>query len=165
MCHKTYSNIVTYHTMKSFISFLVLSILLTISTFAQKGKDDALNFIGASSGSVLYNSHLVIGLAADSYADKVYDGEMVREIVEDQLNLLANFKEQTAKLRDSGFLSNKDDILYCNDIIKITGLVEAEGESLKKYILSQAEADGDTYSKANETAWNELVRLLELDKE
>ena len=151
--------------MKSFFCFLLLSFSLMCSSFAQadKGKNDALTFIGTSSGSVLYNAHLVIGLTADAVAHKIYEADIASELTAEQISMLESFVNQLVALRSSGFLSNNDDLSFCNDIINTAGLVKKEAELLKRYVDTQSDADADKYTSANEEAWASLTVLLGLE--
>ena len=145
--------------MKKILVFFLL-VVFASSSYAQKGKNEALEAIGGSGGMLLYNTYLVIGMAADGFSKEVYTAEEAVKIVQEQLNSSEIIHQQYEALLKSGFLSDPADAEYLDELSDVFGLVRQEGEALLKYIESGQDADAIEYDTRRNQAWSEISSLL-----
>lgn len=145
------------------LGWLLLLLLFSVSGFGQKGKDAALQAIGGSVSLVLYNTYLVIGMAADGYAGNVYSAETAIELVEEQVGGIDAVKGQFEGLLDSGFLIDPNDVTYTKEVLGAFDLVDAEAEALLEYLNSGTDEAARVYEERRVVAWEEISRLLGID--
>ncbi len=130
---------------------------------AQKGKNEALEALGGSCGLLLYNSFLIVGMAADGYTSESYTSEKAAQLVGEQLGGIETIETQYNALLKSGFLTDPSDISYFKEIVDAFDLVRKEGEALVEYIKSGSDGDAAKYARFREAAWEEISRLLGME--
>ena len=149
--------------MKKIYIFLFI-VLAAIAGHAQStGKTEALTAMGGACGLLLYNTHMVLGMDADAFAEEVYNADKAIEIVAEQLGGVETILKQYDDLIHSGFLTDKEDIKFMKELVAAFGLVQDEGLALQQYIEDGTNGSAAKYDANRQTAWKEIQRLLGME--
>lgn len=146
------------------IALVVLLLLLVVSGQAQKGKTQALTALGGSCGLLLYNTHMVLGIAADAFAGEVYGVDDTRQIIGEQLGGVETVVKQYTELLNSGFITDPKDVTFMKDLLKAFALVEQEAQSLDTFVATGDVDVARTYDEDRKVAWAEIARLLGMEE-
>lgn len=148
---------------KKLIFTLMLLLALHVSYAQTADKDAALTTVGALGAVALYNTYLSIGLMADAHVNEVYDTDYINTLIDEQIGMMQNVKENLKKLLASGFLTTEDDKAFASDMVVCAGLLQDEAHAFKKYIGDLSEESANAYDTARLYAWDNIAKLLDLD--
>ncbi len=146
--------------MKIIYTLLLTSLLVVNSTYAQKGKDAALETFGSSSGLLLYNTYLALGTVSDAYAGECYKADLVKQLSQEQINSLELMVTQYNKLLESGFLTEASDKSFVTDMVVILGYLKNQAKYLNAYSESGSAEDTEKYEYNRNEAWTRISKLL-----
>lgn len=145
---------------------LLILLFLNLDLYSQtvvKGKDAALETLGATSAMLLYNTYICIGSIADGY-DKVSTKETVSSLLGEQTNDIDVIVSNYEKLLSSGFLESESDKEFIKKAIKCAGHLKTEASSFKSYVETKNKSEVDKYDSARKNAWALIEDLLGLKK-
>lgn len=129
-----------------------------------KGKDVALETLGATSGLMLYNTYITIGAMADGHSNDVYDTDFVVSMMDEQMASLNSLDTSYSELLASGFLTDPSDVEYVKDMRVAIGYLHNEAYYLKAYVRSNSESDLDNYKSYRNKAWSKIAELLGIEE-
>jgi hypothetical protein len=140
-----------------------VAVLATCSTAraqepAEAELDDRLVCIGALAASHVYTTYGYVGGVADGYASETYDGEKVRDLMREVVNLGDTNVRLLKKVREGNIVEGDKRVV--DEIIAVYGLLKQEAESLAAYAQSDDQADLDAFEAARKAAWPKIKALL-----
>jgi hypothetical protein len=144
--------------------FFLLMLALSLQVHAQSGKTEALEALGGTCGMLLYNTYLVIGATADGYGGEVYNADMAKEVVKEQLSGIENIQKQYSALIATEFLSDPEDVKFMKEAMNTFDLIREEGEAFLDFVDSGSNEDAENYDASRKAAWHEIARLLGIDE-
>jgi hypothetical protein len=131
----------------------------------EKGKGIALETLGFFGALSVYESYEVIGAMHDGYLEKAWEVNTVKNVLDEQKNMLEKSKLQWSTLEYSGFLTDQADSAFiqqlwgaCNDLID-------EAEALERYVNDPTDSNSATYQEARKKAWRLIAYLMGIKEE
>lgn len=152
--------------MKKSVWFIILFSFFVSSVYSQdktqdKKHDMIMESLGASSGSNLYLTFMMIGLLGDSYQKNMMDGENViqnTKVVIAQSNVVRQYFEKMLEKK----MFNTSDEPFARKIIYSYSLLQKEGNALIQYIETKDKKYVEEYHKNRELAKEQISQLLGL---
>ena len=153
--------------MKKFVMVLLCVLCLSVICSAaepEKSRDFVLTeTLGASIGFALYNSHVIIGITADTYSKKIYTQTNMIGIINEQKSALVTLDDYVLKLiqlsqdpKLSGDRATLQEILEC------TKKINAMSDALLKYISSPTNSNADDFDTKRKASYGSIDKLLGL---
>ncbi len=114
--------------------------------------------VGVLSGLYLYQTYLNINLLADAKADRRYDDEAARTVLNSVVGPLDVVDKQFSRI---GALSQTDaDREAAGKLRKIVGLLRRQGQELSRFWDTGRPADGGRYEAARQESWRQISAVL-----
>lgn len=150
-----------------FLFFFITSIYSQSKGITKEKKDNMiLESLGASSGSNLYLTFMMIGTLGDSYENKSMSGEDVVKNTRVVISQSRVIQKYFQKLLDSEAFDPQDKP-FAQKIIYTYLLLQKEGDALIQYIQAENEKDKKRHSKEfhnyRSLAQEQISDLLGLD--
>ena len=103
----------------------------------------------------IYDVYCFVGSLADGYSSKVYDGAYIKQLVDEQIEMLSNAQSTMQSLGSPDILPMKR-IRIFSDIISCFELLIREGNALNAFVDSGSQADADVFQAARNAAREKL---------
>ena len=146
----------------SILSVLALFVGAPAVRAADDAQDALLRALGGATAAYLYETHQKVGILADARTKKLYDKDTCDKEIGVSINILKVVDKQMADLLDAGIPASEKKTVKSIRTIISKQIKSAEG--LKTYWGSKDSDDLDTYQTNRDAAWEELRKLMGLDK-
>lgn len=132
---------------------------------ARAANDETLvEAFGALSGLALYNTHVVIGMAADAYVKEVYTADETKGMIGEQQNALKLIKEYNDKLLASSSLADADKASL-RDINATIGKIQGMMYAFEDYLDNESTENANAFDAARQASYAAIADLLGLKKD
>jgi hypothetical protein len=122
-----------------------------------------LESFGATSGMLVYNTYIVIGVIADSYEGEVYDSTEVSTYVIEQISAMENMARQYQALYDAAYLEDPADQDMVQEFVAVCGMLRDEAQALLDYIADPTIEKGTVFQEKRTSAWESIAYLLGIE--
>ena len=145
----------------------VLTVLVALGGApAARAADDTegalLRALGGSVAAYLFEAHQKVGVLNDAKAKKVYDKDTLDKEIGVTINILKVVDKQMADLLEAGIPASEKKTV--KTVKAIIGKQIKAAEGLKAYWDSKDPDDLEKYTTNREAAWEELRKLMGIDK-
>jgi hypothetical protein len=148
-----------------FIACLIAAAALRPAQAQNDPKSVSLETLGVLSGMVMYNTYLTIGGIADGYEYEVYESEYVVQLMDEQISAMNNVILQFDELRQSGFVEDRADLDFIENIQEALNLLASEAQALKAYADTGEQEDVETFQDYRRRAWDKISGLLGIESD
>lgn len=122
-------------------------------------QDQIAETLGATMVAYIAESHINVGLIADSFAGDAIEAEQATALLQLCKNFLDQVEPRLSKLSKAKDLGNEDKKAFL-DTAEVAKLIQAEAAALEKFIDSEEEEDREKYGKAREKAQAKLDKFF-----
>ena len=135
----------------------------TLAQYEGTGKKEAVMYIGASAGVVLYDTYTILDHAMEAIKNDSRDSEVILDDLDTQKAVLDAFNTQFSTLLESGFLTDENDLFYCKKISETIDLFHEDIELLRAYVNDPEEETIEAQKKTHAEAWANVAELLDME--
>jgi len=143
------------------IACLGLAFLLFTGGPPAQAEPDAhvyLETIGGLGGSYIYMIYAYIGVTADAYSRDIYEGEQIKVMMDETVNMLNTLMNLLRKVERTDVVAS--DKVFIDSMIEVFLLLKDEAHALATYAVSKDPADVERYDQARKTVWPKIKQLL-----
>lgn len=146
--------------MKKTVSIVTILFALSLPLGASQLQ---LQTIGAAGGSNLFLTYMAIGVTADAYQNKTYEGKKAISYVNSVTAQAKVVKKYLQQLIDSKELE-ENDVTFVKEMVATYDLLISEGDAFAKYVDSGDKSHVDSFHNYRKAAWEKISKLLGIGK-
>ncbi len=110
--------------------------------------------------SSMYDAQVILGLTADAIQNKIYEDDVTRQIIEEQVGLLSGMKDNAQKLA-AEFKAAGEDAAIMYEIISCIEKLEDTAATLKQYIDEPTQENADLFQEKRALSYDSIKKLME----
>jgi hypothetical protein len=142
------------------IAAIVASALVVAPRRAEAEDSPYMSTIGALAAAQLYTTANYLDVTKEALVRGAFSAKNVRSDLERMGTMTDNVGKYLAQVLQGKVTA--EDQAFFQEAIAIYGLLKTESLALHKYAGTRAQPDLDTFTKARDTAWDHLKKLLKL---